>query len=94
MTSEQNDDISASTDEHVFAQSEIALFQRLLNTLQSETLGWKVEHRHRALLGAASEFVDAAADLAADHRPGVRVVELGLLAERISLLAFDYQPSE
>jgi hypothetical protein len=70
-----------------FSTRELELMADVRSRLETETATFDAYSRHRVLLGAASELVDAAADLAAVHRPGVRVVELGILAERISQLA-------
>ena len=80
-------DASFSKDEH-------STFQRVRTLVEADVAGLDAAFAHRMFLGCASELVDAAADLAAEHRPGMRVVELGLLAERLSVLAVDYQNAD
>lgn len=80
--------------EEVFLQTEIAFFRQVRSVVEDAVSGKDVATAHRIILGSASELVDMAADLAAVHRPGVRVVELGLLAERISCLALQYDTSD
>ncbi len=70
----------------------------LINNLRAHVAGaLKAYHpveQHRLLLGVASELVDEAADLVAISRPGMRVVELGLLAERITHVALGIEPPQ
>ena len=88
MPSSPNPPDHTDQDE-VFTDAEQALFDEGRTWFEAQIEGMDHRQKHRVLLGAASEIVDAAADLAAKHRPGVRVVELGLLAERICYLAFN-----
>ncbi|WP_152613056.1 hypothetical protein [Tateyamaria sp. ANG-S1] len=70
-----------------FTPEELAVFAEVrvwINTLCSAP---NPVGTHRLLLGTASELIDAAADLAATRAPGVQVVQLGLLAERVAQLA-------
>lgn len=78
--------IQGETDAN-FSSDELALLAEVRSWLEIYISDFDAQMKHRVLLGTASELIDAAADLAAEHRPGMRVVELGLLAERVSQLA-------
>ena len=77
-----------------FSDAENAFFLRMRDLALSEADGLSPQDAHRLFLGAASEMIDAAAELASEHRPGVRVVELSLLATRTSQLAHEYLEPE
>lgn len=78
-----------------FTAEELALMSEVRKRLEDHISAFDGRSKHRALLAVASELVDAAADVSAETRPGVRVVELGILAERISQLACaPYEASE
>lgn len=81
-TSQLPDDSEAD-----FTAEELAIVSDVRNRLEARISAFDARSKHRALLAVASELVDAAADVSAKTRPGVRVVELGILAERISQLA-------
>lgn len=81
-TSSSLDDTEAD-----FTAEELAIVADVRNRLEAHISEFDGRSKHRALLAVASELVDAAADVSAQTRPGVRVVELGILAERISQLA-------
>jgi len=77
-----------------FSEVERIFFLRLRDLAQLEAADLTPQAAHRLFLGAASEMIDAAADLASQDRPGVRVVELSLLATRTSQLAHEYLENE
>lgn len=78
-------------DEPEFPSQDLALFVRLRAIIEQETAHHAPQDAHRVWLGAASELIDAASELSASHRPGVRAVELSLLAARINELAHTFR---
>jgi len=76
-----------------FTSEELALMAGVRKRLEAHIADYDAPSKHRAFLAVASELVDAAADVSAEARPGVRAVELGILAERISQLACDFHQS-
>lgn len=83
-------DEPTTEDAAKFSDAEEAFFQTILRMAEAQADKLDPSQKTKLFLGCASEFVDAAADAAANNYPGMRVVELGLLAERISKLAFDH----
>ncbi|MFK7879421.1 hypothetical protein [Roseobacter sp.] len=79
--------------DNLFTGYETSLMEAVRTFVSVKTATLSPELKHRAYLGAAGELIDAAADIAAVNNPGVRVVQLGLLAERLRHLACDLDGS-
>lgn len=91
MTDKSKQNGSTNNPVQDFAPHDISLFNRVLASVRAEIENLRPQDQHRILLGLAGECVDTSAQIAAIHRPGIRVVELTILAERLSTLAHTYE---
>ncbi len=78
---------SDSDTQPQFSREDLELMTEMRSWAETQVARFPVAQQHRALLGMASELVDSAAELASVQWPGVRAVELSLLAERIASLS-------